>query len=119
MENRSRSMDAYAVCDAMIFGKGVFGVFSTIEKALHFKSEAEKEGRHVCEIKQLTITGPYEFPGNIFAAYIYDLLYDMYTLDGLYAKFEIASDAAGKRGLIDEFIIDIPGKKKVIINDPT
>lgn len=36
-------MDAYAVCDAMIFGKGVFGVFSTIEKALHLRVRRKRK----------------------------------------------------------------------------
>ena len=109
-------MDVYAVSDAMIFGKGIFGVFSTFEKAICFKDEFEKESKQSCEIKQLTIIGSYEFPDNVFAAYTYDLLYDMHTLDGLYDKQEIALDAAGERGLIDEFVIDVPGKKIIDCN---
>jgi len=108
----------YVVSDALIFGKGVFGVFSTLEKAIEFKNDFERESKYFCEIKQLSVRGSYTFPDNIFAAYTYDLLYDMHTLDGLYAESEIALDAAGKRGFIDEFIIDVPGKKKILINDP-
>jgi len=106
-------MDVYVVSDAMIFGKGVFGVFSTFEKALCFKEEFEKESKYFCEIKQLTTIGSYNFPGIIFAAYTYDLLYDMHTLDGLYADSELALEAAGERGLINEFVIDVPGKQKI------
>jgi hypothetical protein len=104
-------MEFYVVSDAPIFGKGVFGVFSTLEKAIGFKVEFEKESKYFCEIRQLSVIGSYTFPDNIFAAYTYDLLYDMHTLDGLYAKSEIAVDAAGDNGLVDEFIIDVPGKQ--------
>jgi len=106
-------MDVFVVSDAMIFGKGVFGIFSTLEKAICFKEEFEKESKCFCEIKQLTTIGTYNFPGNIFAAYTYDLLYDMNTLDGLYAESEIALEAVGERGLIIEFVIDAPGKQKI------
>jgi hypothetical protein len=106
-------MDVYAVSDAMIFGKGVFGIFSTPEKAVCFKEEFERESKYFCEIKQLTVIGSYKFSGSIFAAYTYDLLYDMHTFDGLYAESEIALDAAGKHGLVEEFVIDLPGKRKI------
>lgn len=106
-------MDLYVVSDAMIFGKGVFGIFSTLEKAICFKKEFEKESKYFCEVKQLTPIGSYNFPGNIFAAYTYDLLYDVHTFEGLYAESEIAWEAAGERGLINEFVIDVPGKQKI------
>ena len=108
-------MDAFVVCDAMIFGKGVFGIFSTLEKAVCFKEEFEKESKYSCEIKQITIIGSYKFPDNIFAAYNYDLLYDMHTLDGLYGESELALEAVGEQGLIDEFFIDMPEKQKIKI----
>lgn len=101
----------YVVSDAMIFGRGVFAIFSTFEKAVCFKETFEKESKYSCEIKQLTIIGSYSAPGNIFAAYTYDLLYDIHILDGLYAEPELASDAVGDLGLVDEFVIDVPGKQ--------
>jgi hypothetical protein len=106
-------VDVYVVSDAMIFGKGVFGIFSTLEKAACFKEELEKENNYSCEIKKLTIRGAYEFPGNIFAAHTYDLLYDVHTLDGIYAKQDFAVEAVGDKGLIVEFVIDIPEKKQI------
>jgi hypothetical protein len=106
-------MDVFVVSDAMIFGKGVFGIFSTLQKAICFKEEFEKESRYFCEIKQLTTIGSYNFSGNIFAAYTYDLLYDMHTFDGLYTESELALEAVGERGLVDEFAIDVPGKQKI------
>jgi hypothetical protein len=37
----------------------------------------------------------------------------MHTLDGLYAESELAFEAVGERGLIVEFVIDIPEKKQI------
>jgi hypothetical protein len=37
----------------------------------------------------------------------------MHTLDGLYADSELALEAAGERGLINEFVIDVPGMQKI------
>ena len=110
-------MDAFIVSDAMIFGKGVFGIFSTLEKAVCFKEEIEKESKYFCEVKKLAVIGTYEFPGNLFAAYTYDALYDMHTLDGLYAKPEHAFEAGGEKGLIVEFVIDVPEKKIIKVID--
>jgi hypothetical protein len=107
------TLDAFIVSDAMIFGRGVFGIFSTLEKAVCFKEEFEKESKYFCEIKKLTVIGTYEFPSNIFAAHTYDVLYDMNTLDGLYAKPELAFDAVGEKGLVVEFVIDVPEKKAI------
>jgi hypothetical protein len=107
-------MDVFVVSDSMIFGKGVFGIFSTLEKAICFKEEFEKENKYFCDLKQLTIIGSYNFPDKLFAAYTYDLLYDIHSLDGLYAESELALEAVGERGLIDEFAIDVPGKQKIM-----
>jgi len=61
-------LDAFIVSDAMIFGKGVFGIFSTLEKAVCFKEEFEKESKFFCEVKEFTVIGTYEFPNNIFCS---------------------------------------------------
>jgi len=53
------------------------------------------------------------FPTIFFAAHTYDVLYAMHTLDGLYAKPELAFDAVGEKGLVVEFIIDVPEKKEI------
>jgi len=106
-------MEVFVVRDAMIFGKGVFGIFSTMEKATSFKEGFEKESKYFCEINKLSVIGSYEFPGNVFAAFIYDLLYDMHTLDGVYAESELAFEAVGERGLIVEFVIDMPDKRHI------
>lgn len=106
-------MEVFVVRDAMIFGKGVFGVFSSLEKASSFKEKIEKESKYFCEINKLTVIGTYRFPGNVFAAHTYDLFYDMHTLDGLYAESGLAFEAVGERGLIVEFVIDIPEKKQI------
>jgi hypothetical protein len=112
---RGEIVEAFIVSDAMIFGKGVFGVFSTLEKAVSFKEEFEKESKYFCEVKKLTVIGAYELPNNIFAAHTYDGLYDMLTFDGLYAALELAFDAVGEKGLVVEFVIDEPEKKEIKI----
>ena len=42
---------------------------------------------------------------------------DMHTLDGLYAKPEHAFEAGGEKGLIVEFVIDVPEKKMIKVID--
>jgi hypothetical protein len=112
---RRKKVDVFVVRDAMIFGKGVFGIFSTLEKATSFKDEFENESKYFCEINKLSVIGSYEFPDNVFAAHTYDLLYDIHTLDGVYAEQELAFEAVGDRGLIVEFAIDMPEKKQIKI----
>lgn len=104
-------MEAFIVSDAMIFGKGVFGVFSTIEKAVCFKEEFEKKSKYFCEVKKVSVIGAFALPNNVFAAHTYDGLYDIHTFDGLYARPELAFDAVGEKGLVVEFVIDVPEKK--------
>jgi len=106
-------VDFFVVRDAMILGKGVFGIFSTLEKAAVFKEELGKETKYSCDIDKLAVLGTYKFPGNVFAAHVYHELYDVHTLDGLYAGLELASDAVGEKGLIVEFVIDVPEKKQI------
>lgn len=106
-------MDVFIVRDAMILGRGVFGVFSTLDKAVSFKEAFEKESKYFCEINQVTIVGAYEFPNNVFAAHTYDELYDTHTLDGLYADSALAFDAVGEKGLVVEFFVDLPGEKQI------
>jgi hypothetical protein len=113
--NAGEIVEAFIVSDAMIFGKGVFGVFSTLEKAVSFKEEFGKESKYFCEVKKITVIGTYELPNNIFAASTYDGLYDMHTFDGLYAALELAFDAVGEKGLVVEFVIDEPEKKEIKI----
>ncbi len=36
-------MEFYVVSDALIFGKGVFGVFSTLEKAIGLRTNLRKK----------------------------------------------------------------------------
>lgn len=97
----------------MIFGKGVFGVFSTAEKAAHCKEDLAQENGCFCEVKRVSVIDSCHLPATIFAAHTYDELYDCHTLDGLYSQQDIAFDAAGSRGLVVEFVVDTPGIRKV------
>lgn len=106
-------MEAFIVSDAMMFGKGVFGVFSTLEKAVCFKEEFEKESKYSCEVKKIHVIGTFEKTNNVFAALTYDGLYDMHTFDGLYARSDLAFDAVGEKGLVVEFVIDVPEKREI------
>jgi hypothetical protein len=110
---RRDRLEAFIVSDAMIFGKGVFGIFSTLEKAVCFKEEFENETKYFCEVKKVSIIGAYEVYNNIFAAHTYDGLYDMHVFDGLYAELELAFEAVGEKGLVVEFVIDVPDKRKI------
>lgn len=103
-------MDVFVVTDAAIFGRGLFGVFSTLEKALVYKEELERQNAYSCEIKRHAVMGSRIAGGQVFAAHVYDELYDMHTLDGLYSDLDYAIEAVGVKGLILQFVIDMPEK---------
>src|SRR5512137_828966 len=98
-QRQGQFMEAFIVSDAMIFGKNVFGVFSTLEKAVCFKEEFEKESNYFCEVKEIQVIGAIGMTYNVFTALTYDGLYDMHTFDGLYARADLAFDAVGEKGL--------------------
>ncbi|MBA4417706.1 MAG: hypothetical protein C0392_07325 [Syntrophus sp. (in: bacteria)] len=100
---RRYDMELFVVMDEMLLGQGVFGVFSTIDKAQAYSEGFELSTKFRCAIKQLTITGHYIFPDSVFVVYTYDDLCDSYIFDGLYSKTLYAHDAAGDRGQVVEF----------------
>ena len=93
--------------DKPLLGRGVFAIFSTLEKARAYLETAEKI-TDMCEIRPLAVMGRQECDNRVFAAYIYEGIWDTYVLDGLYAKASLASEAVGHKGLVAEFVVDAP-----------
>jgi len=106
-------MELFVVMDRSLFGRGVFGIFSTYTKAYEYMDQ--KEGaRSLCEIKKFEIHGEVIQPTYIYSAYTYIKLYDLYVLEGLYAESFDAYTAAGHNGMIIEWILDMPEHKKIV-----
>lgn len=99
--------------DAMILGKGVFGIFSTVEKAQVFKDQFEASTAFGCQVRRISVIGGCGSPKSILAAHSYEQIYDSHIFEGLYAEVLLARDAVGEKGLIVEFVIDAPQSKQV------
>ena len=104
-------MELFVVMDKSILGRGVFGVFSSMEKAQSF---IESFKFHSIVVTS-SLIGAYEESGKIYAAHTYDHFYDTHIFDGIYSQSEVAYEAVGQKGLIIEFIIDLPDEKKIIM----
>ena len=103
-------MELFVVMDKSILGRGVFGIFSSMEKARVF---IENFNFH-CLVTASPLIGTYDGSGKIYAAHSYDNFYDTHIFDGIYSGSELAYDAVGQKGLIIEFIIDLPDEKQII-----
>jgi hypothetical protein len=103
-------MELFVVMDKSILGRGVFGIFSSMEKARIF---IENFNFH-CLVVASPLIGPYKGTGKIYAAHSYDHFYDTHIFDGIYCSGELAYDAVGQKGLVIEFIIDLPDEKQII-----
>lgn len=103
-------MELFVVMDKATLGRGVLGIFSSREKAHVFvESMAFHSLVAVCPL-----IGAYDGSAKIYAAHTYDNFYDTHMFDGIYSASDLAYEAVGQKGLIIEFVIDIPEEKKII-----
>ena len=107
-------MELFVVEDEMLMGQGVFGVFSTIEKAKTYMDDFQLRTSFRCAIKKLEVLGTREACSRVCVAYNHDCIHDVYFLDGLYALVWDAYEATGDRGMIVEFVVDSPELKRTI-----
>ncbi len=104
-------MELFVVMDKATLGRGVFGVFSCIETAESFVRDLTFHS----VVLAYPLIGSYEGSGKIYAAHSYDNFYDTHIFDGIYSQSDLAYEAVGQKGLIIEFILDVPDEKKVIV----
>jgi len=107
-------VELFVVEDEVLMGRGVFGIFSTIEKAESYMQDFQLRTGFRCAIKKLEVIGSRETCASVCAAYNHDCLHDVYLLDGLYAAAWDAYEATGDQGLIVEFVIDSPESKRTV-----
>jgi hypothetical protein len=105
-------MELFVVADAMVMGQGVFGIFSTQEKARTYMDDFASRTNFRCTIAKHTVLGADRVLSRVCVAYIHDWIYDVYTLDGLYAEPFDAYEATGDKGMIVEFVVDNPEQKQ-------
>lgn len=108
-------MDIFVVMDQHILGRGVFGIFSTIEKAEEFMNGYTVETGQLCIINQMSIIGERISP-RVFGGYIYDSFYDTHVLDGIYADPLDARDGINPGGIVVRYVIDYPDEKELLHN---
>jgi hypothetical protein len=107
-------MELFVVMDRSILGRGVFAVFSSIEKARSFSDDMYRNTQFQCEVKACPLIGGSDVPGRVYAAHFYDDFYDTHVFDGIYSESNLAYDAVGGKGLIIRFVIDSPEDKEII-----
>jgi len=110
-------MELFVVMDKSMLGRGVFGVFSSFEKALSFSDKLYRDTRFHSEIRTCAVIGKNYCSGTVYAAHSYSDLYDTHIFDGIYSEHSLAYDAIGNKGLLIRFVIDSPDDKKVIIEE--
>jgi len=103
-------MELFVVMDKAFLGRGAFGIFSSLDKAQSFMDDLKFHSL----VRTFPLIGAYEGPGKIYAAHSYDHFHDTHVFEGIYSQSELAYDAVGQKGLIIEFVIDLPGEKKII-----
>jgi hypothetical protein len=103
-------MELFVVMDKATLGRGALGIFSNREKADVFIESMEFHSL----VAVCSLIGAYDGSGKIYAAHTYDTFYDTHMFDGIYSENELAYEAVGQKGLIIEFMIDLPGEKKII-----
>jgi hypothetical protein len=106
-------MELFVVLDKAFLGRGVFGIFSNREKAEKFVTDLQEETSHTCAISSLPVIGNGGHGETVFAAHVYNHLYDTFVFDGIYAKEAFAYDAVGHKGLIIRFTVDSPGDREI------
>jgi hypothetical protein len=107
-------MTVFAVRDKAWTGRGIFALFSTVDRALEFLDRSTGIVKLCGEVTELSIVLGYGegLPDTIFAAFTYDDLYDSHIFDGLYADRLVAWDVAGPKGQVFTFVIDSPDNNK-------
>jgi hypothetical protein len=107
-------LEVFVVMDKSMMGRGVFGVFSNVERATAFYEDLTPGDRNLLEVKALRVTGVCDPSTSLYVAHAYDDLYDVQVFDGIYATSYLARDASGPKGMIVEFVVDSPGTRKII-----
>jgi hypothetical protein len=108
-------MELFVVMDKAMLGRGVFGVFSHIDTAESFVADLKFHSI----VMVFSLIGPYDGSGKVYAAHSYDHFYDTHVFDGIYSESELAYEAVGQKGLILEFVLDMPAEKRIIVDgDP-
>ena len=107
-------MEFFVVADEVLMGQGVFGIFSTSDKAEVYLADVQSKTGFRCTMTQLAVMGNAASPDRVCVAYTHDCLHDVFILDGLYSDPALAYDATGDQGLIVEFVVDAPEQKQVI-----
>jgi hypothetical protein len=107
-------VELFVVVDKAFLGRGVFGVFSSIERAEAFAEDFHKEKNWPCNVRQYSVIGYEENGDTVFAAHIYDDLHDTFVLDGIYAEAIFAFDAVGRKGLVIKFKVDNPDEQEIV-----
>jgi hypothetical protein len=113
-EKRRVFMELYVVADEVLMGQGVFGVFSTGERARAYMEHFQSRTHFRCTVTKLKVTGSGEHPQKVWVAYVHDCIHDVFELDGLYGEPLLAGDATGNKGSVVEFVIDSPDQKQVL-----
>lgn len=103
-------MRVFAVRDKAWLGRGIFALFSAVDKAERFLDRSAGIVKQCGEVAELTIVdeGGADAPTKVFAAYLYDDLHDSHIFDGLYRDAALAGDVAGDKGHVVELVIDLP-----------
>lgn len=114
MPEGGNGLKVFVVMDKSIMGRGVFGVFSSMERATAFWEDLTTGDRNLLEVKTLGVTGVCDSGTCVYVAHIYEDLYDVQVFDGIYATSFLARDASGPKGMIVEFVVDSPGTKKTL-----
>jgi hypothetical protein len=111
-------MEFFIVMDKAMLGQGVFGIFSTVEKAELFSEELYRNEHFHSRIITSSLVGIHgETVSLIYAAHLHDNFYDTHIFDGIYTDDDLAYEAVGDRGLILQFVIDCPESKKIIVQE--
>ena len=107
-------MELFVVEDKAFLGRGVFGVFSTEEKAETFAEDFAREQNHLCAVRRLSLIGLKTDGDTVFAAHAYNSFYDTFVVDGIYSGASLALDAVGRKGLVIRFRIDAPEDNEIV-----
>jgi hypothetical protein len=99
-------MRVFAVRDKAWLGRGIFALFSTIDRAQRFLDCSCGIIRQCGEVAELIAMEASDSPSTVFAAYLYDDLYDSHIFDGLYEDGGVARDVAGDKGYVVKLVID-------------
>lgn len=108
-------MELFVVMDSSILGRGVFAVFSSIERARSFSDDMYRNTRFRSEVKTCPVIGGSSSRDRVYAAHFYDDFYDTHVFDGIYSESDLAYDAVGTKGLIIRFVIDSPEDREIVV----